>query len=78
MVEVSDAARDLLVEQGYDPVYGARPLKRFLQRELETRIGRKLIQGDVPDGSAVIVGVERGELSVEARAPAAAGGAVGD
>ncbi|MEC7724778.1 MAG: AAA family ATPase, partial [Planctomycetota bacterium] len=76
-VEVSDAARDLLVEQGYDPVYGARPLKRFLQRELETRIGRKLIQGDVPDGSAVIVGVECGELSVEARAPAAAGGAVG-
>ena len=64
-------AKAFLADHGYDPIYGARPLKRFLQRELETRIGRKLIQGDVPDGSAVAVGVDGGELSVEAQAPAA-------
>ncbi|HEB54004.1 MAG TPA: ATP-dependent chaperone ClpB [bacterium] len=73
-VEVSDAAKTLLAEQGYDPVYGARPLKRFLQRELETRIGRKLIAGDVPDGSAITVDVVGGELVVGARAPEAVDG----
>jgi len=72
-VDVSDAAKALLAEQGYDPVYGARPLKRFLQRELETRIGRKLIAGDVPDGSAVEVDVEDGKLAVTAHAPADGG-----
>ena len=63
-VEVSDAAKAFLAERGYDPIYGARPLKRFLQRELETRIGRQLIAGDVPDGSAVSVEVCNGELLV--------------
>jgi ATP-dependent Clp protease ATP-binding subunit ClpB len=76
-VEVSDEAKAFLADHGYDPIYGARPLKRFLQRELETRIGRKLIQGDVPDGSAVAVGVDGGELSVEAQAPVAGSEAVG-
>ncbi|MDO4549201.1 MAG: AAA family ATPase, partial [Clostridia bacterium] len=48
-VEVTDEARDYIVEGGYDPVYGARPLKRFIQRTLETMLGRELIQrGSVP------------------------------
>jgi ATP-dependent Clp protease ATP-binding subunit ClpB len=76
-IEVSDEARTFLANQGYDPIYGARPLKRFLQRELETRIGRKLIAGDVPDGSAVSVDVAAGALTVEARAPDSNGEAVG-
>jgi ATP-dependent Clp protease ATP-binding subunit ClpB len=66
-IDVSDDARTFLADQGYDPVYGARPLKRFLQRELETRIGRKLIAGDIPDGSTVSVDIRGGELVVEAR-----------
>ncbi len=66
-IEVSDAAKQFLGEQGYDPVYGARPLKRFLQRELETRIGRKLIAGDIDDGSAVAVDLVDGELRIDAR-----------
>jgi len=45
-------------------VFGARPLKRYLQRELETRIGRQLIAGQVPDGSTVQVDVAGGELKI--------------
>jgi ATP-dependent Clp protease ATP-binding subunit ClpB len=63
-IEVSDEAKDFLGQQGYDPVYGARPLKRFLQRELETRIGRQLIAGGVPDGSTVRVDLKGGAIEV--------------
>ncbi len=66
-IEVSDAAKDFLGQQGYDPVYGARPLKRFLQRELETRIGRKLIGGEIPDGSVLEVSLENGAIAITAR-----------
>ncbi|MEM9752387.1 MAG: AAA family ATPase, partial [Planctomycetota bacterium] len=54
-LDLTNAAVAHIASAGHDPVYGARPLKRFLQRELETRIGRKLIAGNVPDGSAVTV-----------------------
>jgi ATP-dependent Clp protease ATP-binding subunit ClpB len=64
-VELTGAAREFVARQGYDPVYGARPLKRFLQHELETRIGRALIAGEVREGAVVRVGVEGGSLSVE-------------
>ena len=69
-VEVSDEAKTFLGNQGYDPVYGARPLKRYLQRELETRIGRKLIAGEIPDGSVVSVDLVDGTLRIQAKAPA--------
>jgi ATP-dependent Clp protease ATP-binding subunit ClpB len=52
---LSDAARDYLAEKGYDPVYGARPLKRMIQRELETALGRKILLGEIRDGSRVTV-----------------------
>lgn len=55
---ITPAALDLIARSGYDPVYGARPLKRFLQREVETRLARELIAGDVPDGSSVTVDAE--------------------
>jgi ATP-dependent Clp protease ATP-binding subunit ClpB len=62
-LEITDEAREFVARSGYDPVYGARPLKRFLQHELETRIGRALIAGEVVEGSTVHVGVENGRLS---------------
>ena len=70
-IELDEAARALVARAGYDPVYGARPLKRYLQRELETRIGRAIIGGDVTPGTVVRVGVENGELAVglETREP---------
>jgi ATP-dependent Clp protease ATP-binding subunit ClpB len=67
-LEVSDGAKTFLGNQGYDPVYGARPLKRLLQRELETRLGRKLIAGEIQDGSIVAVDVRDGQLVLESRA----------
>ncbi len=63
-LEVSDAARTFIAREGYDPVYGARPLKRYLQRELETRIARALLGGAVLEGGRVYVSVEKGELNV--------------
>jgi ATP-dependent Clp protease ATP-binding subunit ClpB len=63
-VEITDAARKFIARSGYDPVYGARPLRRWLQKELETRIGRSLIAGDVPEGATIRVDEKNGELSV--------------
>ncbi|WP_433518875.1 ATP-dependent chaperone ClpB [Nonomuraea sp. CA-143628] len=63
-LEVTEAARRLIANQGYDPVYGARPLRRFISREVETRIGRALLSGDILEGSTVTVDVDKGELTV--------------
>ncbi|MEP6754704.1 MAG: ATP-dependent chaperone ClpB [Chthonomonadales bacterium] len=63
-VELTPEARIHLAKTGYDPVYGARPLKRVIQRKLETRIGRSIIAGDVTDGSVVKISVADGELLI--------------
>jgi len=57
-------ARRLVAEHGYDPVFGARPLRRYLARELETRIGRALLTGELREGGVIRVDVRDGELSV--------------
>jgi len=62
---ISDEALNLIAQAGYDPVYGARPLKRYLQRELETRVARAIIAGNVPEGSVLQVKVEHGTLTLE-------------
>jgi ATP-dependent Clp protease ATP-binding subunit ClpB len=54
-LELTDKARDYLAEHGYDPSYGARPLKRLIQRELETALGRKLLSGEIRDNTRVTV-----------------------
>ncbi|HKN01573.1 MAG TPA: AAA family ATPase, partial [Candidatus Binataceae bacterium] len=54
-LELTDKARDYLAEHGYDPSFGARPLKRLIQRELETALGRKLLSGEIRDNSRVRV-----------------------
>lgn len=64
-LDVTDEAKAFLGYHGYDPVYGARPLKRFLQKELETRLGRRLIAGDIADGSTVQVDITDGELVID-------------
>jgi ATP-dependent Clp protease ATP-binding subunit ClpB len=63
-LEVTEEARRFIAQQGYDPVYGARPLRRFISREVETRIGRALLGGDVHDGAVIEVDVVGGELVV--------------
>lgn len=61
-LEITDNAKRFIAQTGYDPVYGARPLKRFLQRELETRVARAIIAGNVPEGGTLKVDEEGGKL----------------
>jgi ATP-dependent Clp protease ATP-binding subunit ClpB len=71
VLDVSEAAKRHLVKAGYDPVYGARPLKRAVQRELETPLGRKILAGEVRDGQNVFVDYDenKGELTFTAGLP---------
>jgi ATP-dependent Clp protease ATP-binding subunit ClpB len=66
-LQMEESARKFIAKEGFDPVYGARPLKRFLQRELETKIGRSIIAGDIPDGSTILVKSQGGKLHIEAK-----------
>src|SRR5262249_262989 len=72
-LKLTDAAREHLVRVGYDPAYGARPLKRALQREIETPLGRMLLKGEVRDGQEVTVDYdwEQEALSFHTHAAAA-------
>jgi ATP-dependent Clp protease ATP-binding subunit ClpB len=63
-LEITPAALRQIAEQGFDPVYGARPLRRFIAREVETRLGRALLSGDAHDGAAIKVDYAAGELIV--------------
>ncbi len=63
---VSDAAKALIIEAAYDPQYGARPLRRYVQHTVETLIARKILKGDILPGTALQVEVENGELVVGA------------
>jgi ATP-dependent Clp protease ATP-binding subunit ClpB len=69
IVEVSDDARRDIARQGFDPVYGARPLRRFLAHEVETRIARALLGGDILDGAVIRVDAPDGELVVDYENP---------
>ncbi len=63
-LDITEEARSYIAQQGFDPVYGARPLRRFIAREVETRIGRALLAGDVRDGAVIRVGLAHGKLAV--------------
>ncbi len=63
-LEVTDDARQFIAAQGFDPVYGARPLRRFIAREVETRIGRALLTDAIPDGATIRVQLKGDELVV--------------
>ena len=72
-IELTDAARTFLVRTGYDPNYGARPLKRAIQKEIETPLARLILQGKVHDGQTVLVDPDaaRGALTFTPRPTAA-------
>ncbi|HEV7807206.1 MAG TPA: ATP-dependent chaperone ClpB [Solirubrobacteraceae bacterium] len=76
-LELSEPARVLIARSGYDPVYGARPLRRYIQREVETRIGRALLSGEIVDGATIRLGVDGDQLvvtwRVEELAPSSSG-----
>ncbi|GAA3401216.1 ATP-dependent chaperone ClpB [Paenibacillus hodogayensis] len=66
-LELTEEAVNHIAKEGFDPVYGARPLKRFIQRSLETRVARALISGEAEAGSVVQVGLGEGGLAVSIR-----------
>lgn len=61
-LELTPEARQFIADRGYDPVYGARPLRRYISHEIETRLGRALLSGEVTDGATVTLDVREGEL----------------
>ena len=63
-MKMTDAALNYLADVGYDPVYGARPLKRAIQRELETILARGILKGDFADGDTIAVDADDSHLIV--------------
>ena len=61
-IEISDSAKELIIERGYDPLYGARPLRWYLQSSVETLLARAILSGDLAAGSTLTVDVENDEL----------------
>ena len=61
-LEVTDGAKTLLIDRGFDPVYGARPLKRYLQSSAETLIAKEILRGELPAGSTLVLDAENGRL----------------
>ena len=66
-LEVTDQAKDLIIDQGFDPIYGARPLKRYLQSAAETLIAKRILSGDLAAGSTLVLDVEDGRLVCRTR-----------
>jgi len=64
-IELTDAAKDYVVEHGYDPIYGARPLKRFLQKHVETLAAKMILGGDVKAGDVILIDLTNGELDAK-------------
>ena len=64
-VELTDAAKNAVIEQGYDPNFGARPLKRLIQRKIETLLAKKLLAEPLPQGSTVRVDFRNGAFVCE-------------
>ena len=62
-LEVTDAAKNLIIDNGYDPVYGARPLKRYLQSAAETLIAKEILAGNIAAGSTLVLDAENGRLT---------------
>ncbi|WP_318306981.1 ATP-dependent chaperone ClpB [Amycolatopsis solani] len=69
-VELTENARRFIAERGFDPVYGARPLRRYISHEVETRIGRALLRGELTEGLVIVVDAADGDLTVDFRGPA--------
>ena len=62
VLELDDTARDLIVQEGYDPVYGARPLKRAIQSLIQNHLAVKLLNGEIGSGQTVRISAENGEM----------------
>ena len=66
-LEITDEAKDYITENGYDPVYGARPLKRYVQKYVETLAAKIILQGEVNSGDTIVIAVEKNALTAKVR-----------
>ncbi|WP_139905376.1 ATP-dependent chaperone ClpB [Clostridium thermarum] len=66
-LSISDAAKDIMVEEGYDPLYGARPMRRYLETTLQTDIAKKIISGEIYDNFHIYIEAEAGELDIKVK-----------
>ena len=66
-LEITDEAKDFITDHGYDPVYGARPLKRYVQKYVETLTAKIILQGDVSSGDTIVITVENDSLTAKVR-----------
>ena len=73
-LEVTDEARDAIAERGYDPTYGARPLKRVIQQQIQNPLASEILKGEFPEGSVVRVDFQDGEFTFELGAESARSG----
>ena len=73
-VDLTPAAKDYIIESAYDPIYGARPLRRFLQHTVETLVSKKIIADQVEPGSRITVDCRGGELTVDTKEVLTGGG----
>jgi len=63
-LDATDDAIDFIAEAAYSPVYGARPVKRYLQKHVETEVGRMIIKGDITDGTSILLDAQNGKLEI--------------
>ena len=68
-LEVTEEAKAFIADAGYDPVYGARPIKRTIQKALESEVARRLLAGEIQEGKTLVVGVEDSALTFESGDP---------
>ena len=66
-LELTEAAKAFIIEGGYEPMYGARPLKRFLQKNVETMVAREILSGEVRGGDVILIDAADGQLSVKVK-----------
>jgi ATP-dependent Clp protease ATP-binding subunit ClpB len=66
-IELTDTAKSFVMEQAYDPVYGARPLKRYLQKHIETLSARLILSDQVSEGDTIIINMENGQLNARVK-----------
>ncbi|MDU4862178.1 MAG: ATP-dependent chaperone ClpB [Terrisporobacter othiniensis] len=66
-IEITDKAKEIIVKEGYDPVYGARPLKRYIGNTLETMIARRMIAGEIYNGCTIVVNGEDNNITIEVK-----------
>ena len=66
-LELTDGAKDYIIEEGYDPIYGARPLKRFLQKHVETLAAKMILSGDVETEDTIVIDTVNGQLAARVK-----------